>query len=246
MSFPLTTLEAVSIIPGLDISTTDLSVNTANITNIINAESDIIRGLAFDKGYNYTTPTTHQSEILALVSQFPIWRNIIMKRVGNCDPSGFLEFLDFIDFMGFEIATNFTNKHFDSSWLASASIPSVQLATELESASLVPSFTLDITSKPNIVTITNFTKQFSAMVYSFAYTLGLSTPSDLSLIPVKVRSFYQEVVSYATGSLILAIHSASFGEQAKVMIKYAKKLWLEVSAKLILFRRRRLYALGLA
>lgn len=244
MSFPLSRSEAVAIVPNLEVSTTDNSVSATTLDTVIADETTKVKNIANSHGYSYASPTNHQIDLFSFLSQFPIWRNVIKKRIGNNDPALYFKINNILKNIENFFIQSFQYGEFNASWKSKTEIPSVQLCTELEASYEITSFKLtpfgtafNVASKPMFESVTIYVKQWSAILYSYANQQGLTTPTDLSTIPSELRKFYKKISILGTSIFIFLIHLPSFGgSNAKDYLVTVDEIWAEVQTELELFK----------
>lgn len=228
LTFPITTSDAIVVLPGLEISTTDPSVFNDAVLSIVDDANNKIKTFAESRGCSFNSLTDHQSALFGLIAQLKAFVPIVENRGFASDYKSYVELLNFITEWAEWLEFSLRVGHFDESWLSANQIPLVQLATEIESVQKVSSFKVSISSKPNETTIKHFTQGVSAVIYSVASKQGcFPIPSDLDDIPAKVKNFYLKLLQGFVGSLVAAIRGSTYTDNSDSHYKYAKRLFVE-------------------
>lgn len=230
MAYPISTTEALAIVPNLIVSTTDTSVDNTSLTDLILSKTQQVQEVVYPRRYknnNYSSPTDHQKDIINLCSQVKIWNEIIGRRLTNVSENNYLYLNKFLSTLDSYLSKALFCNYFYSSFKTDK-LAQVQLATALECSYNSPSCpTPSTNTKPSSTTIDIWCKQWSSVVYSYAKQLGnFVTPSNINDLPSKVANYYADCVSMIVGSLITIVRSTEY-QDPKAMYQNATKLWLD-------------------
>lgn len=235
--FPITISDAIIILPGLEVSTTDSSALSDSFQTSVDDANTKTQQTGETRGCDFNSLTDHQIALFSLIAEFRVFCDVVKKRGFASDPENWEGFLGFVETVRDWLEFSLKVGHLDKSWLRKSneiSIPLLQLATAEQSIELVSSFKLVANSKPTEIKVNDFAKQFSALVYSVASKQGcFPIPDDLDDIPTTIKNFYVTLVQGFTGSLITAIRGSSHKAQSKFHYKYAKKLFEDTKKELI-------------
>lgn len=238
MTYPLTTTEVLAIVPGLTVSTTDNSVASTTLTQLISDKTDEVLNIAFPRGYLDSSLTDHQKDLLSLIAQVRIWKDVATRRISNSDTRIYESYLKFIDILETYLNKALKCLYFNKSWKSNTfSIPSVQIASDTDCCLQFNLPTPSSSTKPTNTIINLWSTQWSAVVYSYVATLkNFPIESDINDLPTKVLNFYTDIVAMIVGSIVVLVHSSEF-ENVAGSHKYAFYLLDDGLKKLELLRK---------
>lgn len=228
MAYPIDTTEALAILPGVPVSTTDNSVGNTSLTELINSKTEQVQEVLYPRRYknnNYQSPTNHQKDIINICTQAKVWSEIVGRRLANVNESNYAFMIKFLSTLDLYLSKALFNGYFYASFRTDR-LAQVQLATALECSYNVPSMaTPSSSTKPTLDIVNVWCKQWSSVVYSYAKPLGnFATPSNINDLPAKVATYYNDCVSMLVGSLIAIVHSTEY-QEPKAMYQFAVQLF---------------------